>query len=159
MLEQDPERSTHPATLEAEANTELDLALGERGGERQRSARRIRPSTRQGSTGANSVHVKCGEAWRKTKQRTYFIVHAGEVRPVSEVESLRRDLHIRPFAHFVLPGQPGVEVVIIGAKTGVARRPNGPLIRCVIVTVNFSPCEQIKRMSAVVTENWRQLEP
>ncbi len=105
------------------------------------------------------MHVKSCEPRRKTKERAHFVVYASEVRSVGEVESLRRDLHIHPLAHFVLPGQAGVEVVIIRAEPGVARRPDGPFIRRVIVAVDFSSGEQIERMSAVVTENWRQLEP
>src|SRR5580704_19318160 len=87
-------RRPNLSTLEAQANAKLDLPLGERRGERQRSTRRVGPPTCQCSTGANSVHVKSCEPRRKTKQRAYFVVYAGEVRSVGEVESLRGEQNI-----------------------------------------------------------------
>src|SRR5579864_2368873 len=147
-----------PLHLERQAETELDLALGKGRGEGQRRAWRIRPSAGQRRTWAHPAHAERREPWREAQQRAYLVVHAGVVRPICDVKSLRRKLQVHLFAQFVLPSQARVEIVIVGTKTGVARRADGALICGVIIAIDLSPGEQIEGMPAVVNEDRRQLK-
>lgn len=94
----------------------------------------------------------------KAKQRAHFVVDAGKVRSVCDIESFGGKYHVDPLTQFVLPGQTHVEINIVWTETAVARSSDRSLIGRVIVTVHFGSSEQIERMSAVVLEDWRKRE-
>src|SRR5579859_6048581 len=103
------------------------------------------------------MHVERREPRDQAKDWTYFVVYAGKICPVCEVESFCGDLQVSPLAYFVPPAQAHVEVDIVGTQTSVARRSDGTFVGGVIVAVYLSSREQVERMSAVVGENRGQL--
>src|SRR5215469_3977392 len=58
----------------------------------------------------------------------------------------------------MLPAQAHVEVGITRPQAGIAPSANWTFVGCVVVAVDLAPGEQVKGMTAVVGENWRQLE-
>src|SRR4029077_11010723 len=110
---------------ECQQQAELDLAFRKGGSESQRHARRSRPATRKGGARSNSMHVERREPRDQAKDRAYFVIYAGKICPVCEVESFCGDLQVSPLAYFVPPTQAHVEVDIVGAQTCVARRSDG----------------------------------
>ena len=90
------------------------------------------------------MDVEGRESRREAEQRTYFVIHAGIIRAVGDVETFRGQLQIHPLAEFVLPGQARVEVNIVGTEAGVARGTDGPLVRRVVVPVDLATGEQVE---------------
>lgn len=150
MHHQEPTRKRS----ESESNAELDLALRKRRSERQGCAGRDNLAARQYCAGPEAVHIKrsitrtappCDGAYGprrvNAKQGVYLVVHAGKIRTVGDVESFRREDHVDPLAEFVLPAQTHVPIIEAGPETRITRRPDGTLIGCVIVTVDFASGE------------------
>src|SRR5215472_14519302 len=104
------------------------------------------------------MHVESRETRYKAESWADFVVHAGEVCPVSDIESFCGDLYSRFFSQLVLPAQARVEIHIIRSKASVAGSADRTLVGRVIVSIHFSTGQQVKRMSAVIGKNRSQLE-
>jgi len=129
------------AALENEARPELYLPLGQIRRECQGRARCCHPATGKRRTRPNAVHVECRKARLETKQRSYFVVDAGKIGAVGNIESFGRQLETDPLRQFVLPAQAHIKSDKIGTKAAVARGANGPLVRRVIVAVDLASGE------------------
>src|ERR1700685_3185393 len=94
---------------EGQTRAKLEFALGQIRRERQRRAGRGNTTALESRAGTDAMHVKRRKPGLKTKQGTDFVVDAGKVRPVCNVESFRRDDQIYLLAQLVLPGQARIE--------------------------------------------------
>src|ERR1700689_146742 len=108
-----PNRRRFPAAQsEIKSAAKLNLPLRQGRSDAQRRA--------GGECGA-AVHVEGSESGLEAEERTDFIVHAGVIGVVGDVEAFRSQQQIEPLTEFVLPGQARVEINVVGAETGVAR--------------------------------------
>src|SRR5580658_3616694 len=137
------------AQSEIQSAAELNLPFRQGRSEAERRA--------GGERGA-AVHVEGSEPWLEPEERTHFVVHAGVVSAIGDVEAFCSQQQSRVFANSVLPGQARVEVNIVGAEASVARIADGTLVGDVIIAIDRAACEQIERMTAVVLENRRKLK-
>src|SRR5258708_382880 len=114
-------------------------------------------------SGIASVHVKRGRARasrgnRESKVRTHYVVHAGKVVAVEEVERLGDQLQARPFSHFEPLGQAHVKVDVIRTKAGIAGGADWTIVGGMPVIIHVRACKQRERAAAVEAEDRGQLE-
>src|SRR5260370_2666387 len=104
------------------------------------------------------MHVKRGELRIKTEEWAHLIVHASKVCMVGNVEALGCQLQFCLLANFMLPSQAHIEIGVVRAKSRVTAGSDRTFVGGVIVAVHLAACQQVERMSTVVTKNRSQLK-
>ncbi len=95
---------------------------------------------------------------RQAKVGSDYIVHAGKVCPVGQIEGFSQDLQVCSFADFEAARKTQVKVNVIGTQTGITRCANWTIIGGMVISVYIRASQQVKRMTAVVAENGSNLE-
>src|SRR5947209_5788948 len=139
--------------LEADANTELELAHRESRGKGQRRCQRGR-----GRIDLRSGNIKGGESGCETKPASNNVVHTGVIRTIEQIETFRQELKIGVFTHLEPARDPHIKRGEIRTLPRIARGSNRPVIGGVAITVHISSGEQIERMTTVVANNRGKLE-
>src|SRR5260370_13038909 len=104
------------------------------------------------------MHVKRGEVRIKTEEWDHLIVHASKVCMVGNVEALGCQLQFCLLANFMLPSQAHIEIGVVRAKSSVTAGSDRTFVGGVIVAVHLAACQQVERMSTVVSKNRSQLK-
>jgi hypothetical protein len=104
------------------------------------------------------MNIEIGETRCKAENGPHYVVYAGKIRVVCDVEPFRGEQQRGLFLDFVTPAQAHVEVGVTRPEAGVAASANRPLVGGVIISVDLAACEQVKGVPAVIRENRSDLE-
>src|SRR5580704_7034696 len=137
-----------PVALESEPEPQLNLSLGESSGETKRRAGPDHRAIAEDRAWFQSMHVE----WR-SKRGADDIVYAGVVGTVGQVKSLRCELKRCLLMKLKGAAEAHIEIVVVGAHTGIATVCRRAVVGEVTVAVDVGAGEKVKGMSAVVVED------
>lgn len=134
--------------LENETRTELDLALGVIGSERQGSSAGSDCGWRDESVRMRCASIACAND----------IIHAGVVGAVCQVKRFGHELNAVMIAETNASAKPQIEGEVIRAETSVTADADGPVVGGMMIAIDVGTGEKIERMSTVVSEDGRKFE-